>query len=164
MRQLFVLCSLLLTIGGASARAEEHHSHVLLGVGAMDAHIFHSGEPLAHLGPYGTVDVKYVRYISDNWMVVPGVSFDWAPGGNQWGFSGSLTFEVKLFEYLRLDFSFLFMHDQNGHAEFFTGGGIGLTFKVTNWFVVELLPALLVPLNGEGGLLFAPSIVFFLRF
>lgn len=161
---LLVVVLLTVLLSNRLAYASDDHSHFLLSVGAMDARIFHSGEPTVHLGPYGIFDVKYVHHISESWMIIPAIGFDWAPGGNQWGVSGSFTFEYKLHERVRIDLSVLFMHDQDGHAELFVGGGPGLTFKVTERILVELLFPLLACLKTEGGMLFAPSVSLAWRF
>lgn len=165
MRRLLILGSILAVFMVSSpATASERHGHFVLSVGVMDAQVFHDGGERSHLGSYTTFDLRYGRHISQNWAIIAGGGIDWAPQDNKWGISGSVTFEWRMFERVRFDINIVFMHDQDGHAEFFAGGGPGLTFLVTKRILVELSLPWLACLKSPSGALFAPSLSIAWRF
>lgn len=154
-----VKCALLVALCSVpSAHADGHKGHWIASAGLMDAHVFHGGGERFHLGSYTTFDLRYGRHLSDNWAVIAGGGVDWAPRDNKWGLSGLITFEWRMFERVRLDINFLFMHDQDGRAEFFAGGGPGVTFFFTKHLLLEFSFPWLACLKSPSGALFAPSV------
>ena len=131
----------------------------VLNVGALEVLTFPDSE---HIGAYGYVGGSLIVPMSDDFLLVPGLSVEFSPdvaGDAHWGFVGTLIGSYVLGEVSTLDGIGTILHDQVGGdfggAAVFAGLGLGYT----NLFgSVSISPSLNVyqDLVTGSGMSFAP--------
>lgn len=167
MRYGFV-CAIALWCIVPHAYSDHKDANILLGFGIADAEVFHK-EVRTHLGAYGTLSLGYLFHRSESSLaLIPAIGIEWSPDGRKWGLSGSVTGEYHVSKHVAIDVTLAVVHDQEGtrwsNAEFFIGGGPGVSFYVGRRFIFGLNMFIMRCLGPEGGFVLMPSFSTTVRF
>jgi hypothetical protein len=166
-----VLCGLVAWGIGTTARADEPSPVVkpFLVTGLVEVVGL---APVQHLGLYATVAVDVGFVLSDDWMVLPSIGFEFAPENGHWGGTFFLIVDRYVAKaggvVITLEPQIGILHDAAPRAgggfdhAFFGSAALGVAFITDHFAVIPQLGAS-VGLAGEGWSI-SPMVLFSVPF
>ena len=166
MKHLIIaaLSIFIFSMGARSAQAQESEDSLFsVSIGVQELIVPEVG----HVALYQFVGVSRLCPISERFALIPGLSFEVAPGVGNYGFVGSLTADFLVHEHVALDATLFLVHDQDPTAasaregfHFYVGGGVGPSFLLGKGVVLSPAFAAFVGSAGEG-MSMGPSLTLF---
>ena len=122
MKKLLALVAFVL-FATSTAQAEDY----AVNVGGLEAMTLPDG---SHLGTYVYLGGSMI-FPTDHVVLIPGLSLEWAPETNFWGFVGNFTADFPVKNWLGLNVLFTIVQDQYkddwGNTLFLAGPGAGFS-------------------------------------